>query len=328
MDPTTAPRVFGPVPSRRLGRSLGINNIRGKQCSYFCVYCQAGPTSCLRASRDGFYPPAAILVDVERALDLARAKRIDVDYLTFVPSGEPTLDDGLGRAIDLIKPLGVPVAVFTNASLLWRADVRDELLAADWISLKIDAADDITWRRINRPHARLSFDTVRAGVRAFARRFAGTLVTETMLVAGVNDAPEAVDAVARDIAVLRPAESWLGVPVRPPAESWVCAPSAQRLDGALEIFLRHIPNVRALLHPGAAPWRVLDAGELQLLALSAVHPLRESELDDMLRESGCTREAVDALVRERRLEIVTYEGQRFYRPGDRGTRRLCVAAAW
>jgi wyosine [tRNA(Phe)-imidazoG37] synthetase (radical SAM superfamily) len=313
MDSPTAPRVFGPVPSRRLGRSLGINNIPGKQCSYSCGYCQAGRTTCLRESREAFYPPAVIRADVEEALNAVRAKRIDVDYITFVPTGEPTLDTGLGRAIELIKPLGVPVAVFSNASLLWRGDVRDELMLADWVSVKIDAADEVTWRRINRPHGHLLFARLLRGVRAFSRHFGGTLVTETMLVAGLNDAPDAVDAVAWEIAALQPAEAWLGVPVRPPAERWVRAPSAERFDRALEIFLRHTPDVHPLLHYDEAPWRVLDAEGQQLLAMSAVHPLRESELDEILRASGCTREAVDALLREGRLEIVTYEGLRFYR---------------
>ncbi len=144
--------AFGPVPSRRLGRSLGINNIPPKYCTYGCVYCQVGRTSHMQAERSNFYRPEAIVQDVLNKCKKAQEQEQTIDYLTFVPDGEPTLDIDLGLEILLLKPLGIKTAVITNSSLLWRADVRAEIKNADLISVKIDTVNNETWHKINRPH--------------------------------------------------------------------------------------------------------------------------------------------------------------------------------
>jgi wyosine [tRNA(Phe)-imidazoG37] synthetase (radical SAM superfamily) len=131
--------AFGPVPSRRLGRSIGINHIPPKTCTYSCVYCQVGRTSRLRSDRRAFYAVDDIVADVERKLDDARLADEKIDYLTLVPDSEPTLDISLGRVIERLKPLGVDIAVISNGSLLWREDVRAELAEANWVSIKVDA---------------------------------------------------------------------------------------------------------------------------------------------------------------------------------------------
>ena len=124
--------VFGPVPSRRLGRSIGINNIPPKTCSYACVYCQLGKTSRMMAGREFFYDPEKIINAVKLKIKHAREKDESVDYLTFVSDGEPTLDCNLGKEIELLKSFGIKIAVITNASLIWREDVRQDLQKADW----------------------------------------------------------------------------------------------------------------------------------------------------------------------------------------------------
>jgi wyosine [tRNA(Phe)-imidazoG37] synthetase (radical SAM superfamily) len=310
---TQTPHVFGPVPSRRLGQSLGVNNLDGKHCTYSCIYCQAGPTECLSDSRRTFVAPVELRDEVEAALGTARTKGIPVDFVSFVPTGEPTLDAGLGAAIAAIKQLGARVAVFTNGSLLWRADVRDELALADWVSVKVDAASDAVWRRVNRPHGRLSFETVLDGVRQFAHSRGGTLVTETMLVASVNDTDEEIDALSREIAALAPSVAWLATPVRPPAEPWVGAPSALGFERALRVFTRRISTVLPLAPRGSEQWLTLDPEGEHLLAMAAVHPLSQAELEHLLRSSDATWATVDALLDEGRLETVEYGGQRFYR---------------
>ena len=126
--------AFGPVPSRRLGRSLGINNIPPKTCSYSCVYCQLGRPTKMQIERLGFYPPQRIFREVLRRVDEAWQTGEAIDYLTFVSDGEPTLDIRLGEAIDRLRPLGKKIAVISNASLLWRTDVRNDLTGADWVS--------------------------------------------------------------------------------------------------------------------------------------------------------------------------------------------------
>jgi wyosine [tRNA(Phe)-imidazoG37] synthetase (radical SAM superfamily) len=139
MDSDIAKIPFGPVPSRRLGRSVGINNIPAKTCSYSCVYCQLGRTSKLRLERGLFYEPERVLRDVEDKIHWARRNEESIDYLTFVPDGEPTLDRRLGEEIRSLRRLGLKIAVITNSSLLWRSDVREDILPADWVSLKVYA---------------------------------------------------------------------------------------------------------------------------------------------------------------------------------------------
>ncbi|MEM3678045.1 MAG: radical SAM protein, partial [Candidatus Bathyarchaeia archaeon] len=143
--------VFGPIPSRRLGRSLGVNNVPPKTCSYSCIYCQLGRTIKPVISRRAFYSPDKILEDAVRRVDEAGLRSERIDYITFVPDGEPTLDANIGREISLLKQMGIPIAVLSNASLLWREDVAEDLLEADLVSLKVDASDGPLWRRINRP---------------------------------------------------------------------------------------------------------------------------------------------------------------------------------
>ena len=127
--------TFGPVPSRRLGRSLGINNIPPKVCTYSCVYCQLGSTIKMRIKRQNFFKPSEIQKEIKKKIEKVHEVGENIDYLTFVPDGEPTLDINLSREIDLLKPLGIKIAVITNASLIWREDVRNELIKADWVSL-------------------------------------------------------------------------------------------------------------------------------------------------------------------------------------------------
>ena len=149
---------FGPIPSRRLGKSLGINNIISpKACSFECIYCQIGRTFKKTTIREQFYKPEVIFNNVRSHL-LSISPSDKPDYLTFVSNGEPTIDKNLGESIHLLKSIGTPVAVITNSSLLSDKSVRDDLALADWVSLKVDAARKSIWQRINRPSDDLHFE--------------------------------------------------------------------------------------------------------------------------------------------------------------------------
>jgi wyosine [tRNA(Phe)-imidazoG37] synthetase (radical SAM superfamily) len=171
--------LFGPVPSRRLGHSLGINNIPPKSCTYSCVYCQVGPTPGTEMIPRPFYEPARSVQDVQQHLALLRARGEQVDYLSFVPDGEPTLDAKPGETIDRLRPLGIPIAVISNGSLLSRKDVGEQVAKANWVSIKVDTIDQDLWRRINRPHPTLNHEEILEVILAFASRYKGTLATET-----------------------------------------------------------------------------------------------------------------------------------------------------
>ena len=212
--------AFGPVPSRRLGQSLGINNIPPKICTYSCIYCQLGRTIRMQANREEFYEPGEIAGDIEIKMEELRGKESPVDYLTFVPDGEPTLDVNIDREIEFLKPVGIKIAVITNASLIWDPDVREALSKADWVSLKVDAVSENIWRKIDRPYRSLKLEMILDGMLNFAAGFSGTLTTETMLIQEVNDGGDEVERIADFLAKLSPGRSYVSIPTRPPAEKW------------------------------------------------------------------------------------------------------------
>lgn len=304
--------TFGPVPSRRLGQSLGINNIPPKICSYSCVYCQLGRTLTMQAARQFFYAPEAIHAAVTDHIARARQAGAAIDHLTFVPDGEPTLDRNLGRAIELLRPLGYPIAVISNASLIGSPAVRADLLRADWVSLKLDVVREAVWHRIARPHGSVRLETILEGALAFAATFTGTLATETMLVAGLNDDGESVDAVAAFVARLRPATAYLAVPTRPPAEPWVRMPTEEHLNRAYQIFHDRVEHVEYLIGDEGNTFALTGDIAEDLLSITAVHPMREEAVDTLLERAGADWSVVWRLIDQRRLVESTYAGHRFY----------------
>lgn len=304
--------AFGPIPSRRLGRSLGINNIPPKTCTYSCVYCQVGRTTAMALERRAFFPPGEIYKAARAKVDAARWHGESIDYLTFVPDGEPTLDVNLGRELDLLRPLGVKLAVITNSSLLGREDVRADLARADWVSVKVDAVDGETWRRVNRPHGRLRLGDVLEGVCAFVKTFKGTLATETMLVRGVNDEPERIGEVADFVAVLGPSVAYLSVPTRPPAERTVRPPDEETVARAYDAFTSRGLRTELLLgYPGDA-FAFTGNVEDDLLSITAVHPMREEAVAALLAKAGAFPEVVEKLVADGALAAVEFGGKKFY----------------
>jgi wyosine [tRNA(Phe)-imidazoG37] synthetase (radical SAM superfamily) len=305
--------VFGPVPSRRLGRSLGINNLPCKTCSYACAYCQVGPTTALRSTRRAYYAPRLIERAVATRLAQAEAHAERVDYLTFVPDGEPTLDAHLGESIRRVKALGVRVAVVTNGSLLWHPQVRAELIAADWVSVKVDTVREATWRRLNRPYRRLRLARVLDGMWEFARWYTGTLTTETMLVAGVNDGDDEVAATAEYVRTLHPSSAYLLLPLRPPAEPWVQLPNQDTIARACTIMRETSVHVRCLTSDEEDTFSSVGDVADALLGIAAVHPMRAEAVQRLLERSGAEWAIVERLVQEGRLSRTTYRGRDFYR---------------
>jgi len=320
MNPQTL--AFGPVPSRRLGQSLGINNVPAKTCTYSCVYCQLGRTVELRSARCPFYSPRKLEADVKAKAAAAREAEERVDYLAFVSDGEPTLDIHLGEAIDRVKTTRLKTAVISNASLVGLPDVRDALSQADWVSLKIDAVEESVWRRIDRPHKDLRVEAIHEGILAFAERYEGVLATETMLVRGVNDTERTLHTLADFLSRVQPARAYLAIPTRPPAETWAAPPTEPDLNRAYQILDEAVERVEYLTgYEGNA---FATTGDIQedLLGITAVHPLREDALEALLARAGADWEIVRRLLGERLLVEVEYRGRRFYVRRLSGYRRL------
>ena len=303
--------TFGPVPSRRLGQSLGVNNIPAKICTYACVYCQIGRTLRLQVRRQNFFPPDELVEEVVTRVGEVPEAGERVDAVTFVPDGEPTLDARLGEELRALDSLAVRRAVITNGSLLWDPAVRDALAEADWVSVKVDAVREDVWHRVDRPHGKLLFDQVLEGVRAFAQHYRGTLVTETMLVRGLNDSTEHLEEVANFLTQLGPQTAYLAVPTRPPAEDWVQPPTEERLNTAYQIFLEHGLNAELLVGFEGTEFASTGDARHDLLSITAVHPMRWDQVVDLLEKENASPEIVDELVEQGLLRRVAYRGQTF-----------------
>jgi len=291
---------------------LGINNIPAKTCTYSCVYCQVGRTTEMRTDRCAFYDPEAVFRDVKDRLAEAKKASERVDYLAFVPDGEPTLDANLGREISLLKGLGTPVAVITNGSLLWLEDVRKDLALADWVSVKVDAVREEVWRQIDRPHKSLMLTRVLDGIRAFAKDFAGRLVTETMLVQGINDDAGGLVFLSEFLWSIEPDTAYLSIPTRPPAEAGIRVPDEGSLNLAFQILSRRAARVELLIGYEGDAFAATGAVEGDLLGITAVHPMREDAVRAFLARAGSPWETVERLVGRGNLLRTDYNGRSFY----------------
>ncbi len=312
MTPVDEGCAYGPVPSRRLGKSLGINNIPAKVCSYACVYCQAGRTLRMEIVPRRFYDPEAVLQAVRGRLEKARAAAEPVNYLAFVPDGEPTLDLNLAAEITQAKILGIPVAVITNSSLMWREDVREALSRADWVSLKLDAVQEAIWQRINRPHRELRLRRILDGMLAFAKTFTGKLVTETMLVRGCNDQDSCVRDTADFLRELQPAVAYLSIPTRPPAEPGVRGPEEDVLNRIYQTFAEKIKHVEYLIGYEGDAFAFTGDVEKDLLSITAVHPMRKEAVDLFLSRAGASWKVVEEMLARGVMAETEHAGHTFY----------------
>ena len=305
-------KVFGPVPSRRLGRSMGINNIPPKLCTYSCVYCQLGRTRRMEVRRAPFYEPREILQETEEKIAKTREIGLRIDYLTFVADGEPTLDVNLGREIEMLRPLGIKVAVITNGSLISLEDVRADLAKADWVSLKVDCTQEDLWRRINRPKRTLQLEAILDGMLEFARAFTGELVTETMLVRGVNDESDHLEEIAAFLVRLQPVTAYVSIPTRPPAEKWVETPDEEGVNEAYQIFTEHLQTVECLTGYETTDFSPTGDPSEDILSITAVHPMHEEAVKEFLLQAKAGWSMIERLINQGQLIELNYRGKRFY----------------
>lgn len=304
--------AYGPVPSRRLGQSIGINNIPPKICTYSCIYCQLGRTLNMQIKRQTFYKPEKVVEAVKRKIQRAKENQESIDYLTFVPDGEPTLDENLWKEIELLKEINIKIAVISNASLVWRVDVQKDLSLADWVSLKIDTVDQDIWHTINRPHRGLKFKKVLDGIIDFSQSFTGDLTTETMLLKDVNDKAEKVERVAEFIAELDPQKSYISIPTRPPAEKWVRSTSEFGVNSAYQIFRKQGLNTEYLIGYEGNAFAYTGNLEEDLLSIVSVHPMRKEGVNTLLTKAGKDWNIVKKLIKENKLIETEYKKNKYY----------------
>lgn len=303
---------FGPIPSRRLGKSLGINNIPSRKvCSFSCVYCQVGITKEFSIARRNFYEPDVIFKEVQKHLKSITGKD-KPDYLTFVANGEPTLDIHLGKSIEKLKKLNIQIAVITNGSLLKELHVRDDLQLADWVSIKVDANNESIWHLINNPDDRLCFKDHIEGILKFSTEYKGKLVTETMLVEGINDNAEVLNQTSDLIKQMNPSLAYISVPTRPPAISGIKAPAEPAINEAFQIFSNKGLNVELLLgFEGTNTGYTGNAIE-DIINICTVHPIREDTMLELLSKDKADSSLIDSLLHDKLIKKVCYKSDNFY----------------
>jgi wyosine [tRNA(Phe)-imidazoG37] synthetase (radical SAM superfamily) len=259
-----------------------------------------------------YFDPDEIAEAVGKQVEGAIAAGEPIDYLTFVPNGEPTLDPNLGATARALRPMGIPLAVITNGSLLDHPPVRENLMEMNWVSVKVDAVQDGTWRSVDRPHGKLSLPSILAGLDQFAADFSGRLQTETMLLKGLNDGEADLEATASFVEGLRPETAYLSIPTRPAAEPWAKPPTEEALAQAYEIFSRRIQGVEILSGYEGDAFASTGDSRRDLLSITAVHPMRESAVRRTLKATGSEWGVVSDLIESGELVEVDYDGHRYY----------------
>ena len=222
------------------------------------------------------------------------------------------LDINLGKNIELLKPLGIKTAVITNGSLLDHKDVIEELQKADLVSLKVDAVNIKTWLRINRPDKSLDLNKTRDGMLKFNALFKGEIITETMLIKGINDNDEEIKGIADFLASIKPAKSYISIPTRPTALKGVLPPNDQALNLCYQIFKEKLPRVEYLISSGEIDFGFTGNIEEDLLAIISVHPMREDAVREYLKKANADWDVITALVNKGSLTEIKYQGENFY----------------
>ncbi len=303
--------VYGPVPSRRLGVSLGIDPVPLKVCSFNCVYCEVAKTTLLTTERKEYVPANEILSEVKSFLSDYNGPSID--YITFSGSGEPTLNSKIGYMIKEIKKItDIPVAVLTNSTLLYRTDVREEIENADLIKCTLDAADNKYLKRVNQPAPNVDIKNIINGIKALRKEYKGKIYIEVMIVKGVNDTDENYVQLKNVLKDLNANKIQINTVVRPPAFGFARPLSDDELKHALEI----INNGAEIIKPFNRKTNKAYREDLEQSIMNSIK-IRPQTIDDMEESFGVHRDEIlkylELLEKEGKVIEILLKGKKFYK---------------
>ncbi|MBU5485781.1 radical SAM protein [Clostridium sp. MSJ-11] len=302
--------IFGPIPSRRLGMSLGVSPIPKKYCSYSCVYCQVGRTDHLTDKREDFF----LLDDIIEEFKDYVEHNEDFNVVTVVGEGEPTLYKSLGRLIHELKKLtSKPVVVITNGATLGEAEVREDLMECDILLPSIDAFDEESFKKIHRPHGRIKFQDSYEGLVEFSKEFKGELWLEVMLIEGINTSEEDLIKLKALIDKINYSRIFINAPVRPPAEENISIPPKESVERAAKILGGFSIDS---LTTGSFSSGIADNYHA-ILSIIKRHPMNQFEINSFFKDRNCNQEEIDfyfnKLNNDPSVQVVEYRGYFTYR---------------
>ncbi len=306
----SALQTYGPVPSRRLGFSLGIDIVPLKTCSLNCIYCQLGPTSKKTIHRKEYFSSSDILAQIKKKVSSGQR----IDYITFSGSGEPTLNSALGKLIrEIKKTTSIPVAVLTNSTLLSRKSVRNALMNADLVVPSLDAATQEIFVKINRPYPSLKIEEIMQGLLKFSKEFKGSIWLEIMLVKGVNDSPSHIRKLKEAIAKIKPEKVQLNTVIRPPAEK-----------NARPLSLKDLEKIKSILGENCeiivgsyreAQISTTENLEGAILSMIRRRPVTLAEISTSLgKGKDEIIRSLDSLLAEGKIKSVTHKSLKYFEP--------------
>jgi wyosine [tRNA(Phe)-imidazoG37] synthetase (radical SAM superfamily) len=307
--------LFGPVPSRRLGRSLGVDLVPYKTCSFDCVYCELGPTTCLTKKRQSYMSTDLIINELEERL---RQLKGDLDYITLAGSGEPTLNSDIGGLIEKIKRLTrCPVALLTNSSLLSEKTVRDELLSLDLIVPSLDAVSEEAFRGINRPVEGIEIGGIIEGLIKLREEFSGDLWLEVLICQGINDSESELGFIKQAIDRIQPDKVQLNTVFRPPS-----------VEGTMPVSEERLKEIELFMGPGA---EAVGRYSVRRDSTSGSRSVRTRVLM-LLKRRPCTIEdishalclnriaaikIIQGMIEEGTVSTIVHQGEVYYRGKER-----------
>jgi len=309
-DKSQAIHIYGPVPSRRLGFSLGIDIIPFKTCSLDCIYCQLGPTTKKTIYRKEYLSSPEILSQIKEKLSSGQR----IDYITFSGSGEPTLNKALGKLIKETKKMtSIPVAVLTNGTLLSQKSTRNALMDADLVVPSLDAATQEIFVKVNRPHSSLKLEEIIEGLRKLRQEFKGTIWLEIMLVKGVNDSPSHIRKLKEAIAKIKPDKVQLNTVIRPPAEEFARPLSLRELEKINKVFGKNCEIIAEFSRE--AQKSTPENLEGAILSLIQRRPVTLADISNSLgKHKNEIIKYLNFLLVEGKIKSVIHKGLKYFEP--------------
>lgn len=300
--------VYGPIPSRRLGRSLGVSPIPKKTCNYSCVYCQLGRTNKMTNERQEFFKLEDIIAEFKDYLKHSDA----FDVVTVVGEGEPTLYSRLGELVRILKTLTTkPVAVITNGALLNDKQVQEDLMEADVVLPSVNAYNDEISKKIDRPYGKIKFENIINGIIEFSHKYTGELWLEIMLLDSINDDKHSIEEYKKLLKKIKYTRLYLNTPVRPPAEAYINMIKKENMKYAVE----ELKGISIDMLSDGAFYSEIDDNHEAVLSLCKRHPMNQFELRSFLnsRKVSNIDEVIGEIEKDEKINIIDYKGIKTYR---------------